>query len=438
MNWTPLYIIPGLTVLFWAVVHALLCSRTHWFRYLFLTQIAVFFTAAGDVLGAEVFGSSTVAHIILQLTAPATIPLTALYFAHLHRDFKYKPVQIYWIVIPVMLFTASILLTGINGLDETDAFISRLHSGRTGEDLFYNANEHAFYISTVVVFRIVMAVETVAMLIYCAYLAKTLHFHPRHLAHFFSNKRWRIRVLEIQVSLAVWVLLGLCAKIFLHLSPLMHPSSTFNFCLVLVMTILQFFFGFFALFGSKEFVSRSEIDTSFRFNYRKETASTVAEEVIMDMMGQLEGESLSHVLTRLEVHTGAGSGKGESASLSTALLGKTRHDDSLMAQFQQLMMGEQLFLRPGLTLSDVAVRLKTNKTYVSKMVNQTYNLGFPEVLNILRVDYAETYIRKHPDVNQEDIAKACGFLSASSFNSTFKRITGYTPKVWAARISSGQ
>ena len=356
-----------------------------------------------------------------------------LYFAHLYRDFKYKPVQIFWIIIPVMLFTASFILANINGFDQTDAFINRLNSGRTGDDLFFNANEHAFYIWAVVVFRIVMAIETIAMLAYCTYLAKTLHFHPRHLVSFFSNKRWRIRVLEVQVVLATLILLGHCIKIFLRL-----PYPGFIFFMVMLMTVLQFFFGFFALFGSKEFVSRSEIHTSFRFNYRKETASAVAEEVIMDMMGQLEGESLSHVLTRLEVHTGAGSGKGESASLSTALLGKTRHDNSLMAQFQQLMMGEQLFLRPGLTLSDVAVRLKTNKTYVSKMVNQTYNLGFPEVLNILRVDYAETYIRKHPDATQEDIAKACGFLSASSFNSTFKRITGYTPKVWAARISSGQ
>ena len=43
-----------------------------------------------------------------------------------------------------------------------------------------------------------------------------------------------------------------------------------------------------------------------------------------------------------------------------------------------------------------------------------------------------------PETSQEEIAKACGFLSASSFNSTFKRITGYTPKVWAAsNVPSG-
>ena len=84
----------------------------------------------------------------------------------------------------------------------------------------------------------------------------------------------------------------------------------------------------------------------------------------------------------------------------------------------------------------MADKLGTNKTYVSKMVNRTYNLGFPEVLNIMRIDYASEYIRQHPDAPQEEIARRSGFLSASSFNIAFKRITGYTPKVWAARKSS--
>ena len=101
--------------------------------------------------------------------------------------------------------------------------------------------------------------------------------------------------------------------------------------------------------------------------------------------------------------------------------------------FQRLMTDDQLFLQPGLGLEEVAARLKSNKTYISKMVNQTYGIGFPEVLNILRVDYAQQYMLKHKDASQEEIARASGFLSASSFNTVFKRITGYTPKVWSAR-----
>ena len=98
------------------------------------------------------------------------------------------------------------------------------------------------------------------------------------------------------------------------------------------------------------------------------------------------------------------------------------------------MMDEELFLHPRLTLNDVADRLNTNKTYVSKMVNNTYNLGFPELINTLRVDYAEQYILNHREAKQNEIAERCGFLSASSFNNTFKKVTGMTPKVWISTM----
>ena len=68
------------------------------------------------------------------------------------------------------------------------------------------------------------------------------------------------------------------------------------------------------------------------------------------------------------------------------------------------------------------------------MVNNTYNLGFPELINTLRVDYAEQYILAHQNAKQEEIAAECGFLSASSFNTTFKKVTGITPKVWIASV----
>jgi len=102
------------------------------------------------------------------------------------------------------------------------------------------------------------------------------------------------------------------------------------------------------------------------------------------------------------------------------------------------MMDEQLFLQPKLTLDDVADRLCSNKTYVSRMVNNAYNLGFPELINTLRVDYAEQYILSHREAKQDQIAENCGFLSASSFNTIFKKVTGMTPKVWIASLDRQQ
>ena len=179
-----------------------------------------------------------------------------------------------------------------------------------------------------------------------------------------------------------------------------------------------------------------DVRSALRFNYSRENQSRVSEEVVMDMVDNLQGQSLTHVISHMVMQTeGEEKPSASKPSLTSALFSNKQSWDegTLVFRFQQLMQEELLFLRQGLSLQDVAERLDSNKTYISKMVNQTYGIGFPEVLNIMRVDYAQQYMSTHADESQEDIARASGFQSASSFNSTFKRITGYTPKVWASR-----
>lgn len=107
-------------------------------------------------------------------------------------------------------------------------------------------------------------------------------------------------------------------------------------------------------------------------------------------------------------------------------------EDSLRAKFENFLINQEAFLRPGLTMGDVAKELKTNRTYVSQLVNKTYSMTFPEFLNSLRIDYAEQYILHNRNASQQEVARACGFPSASSFNVTFKKITGVTPRIWLA------
>ena len=110
-------------------------------------------------------------------------------------------------------------------------------------------------------------------------------------------------------------------------------------------------------------------------------------------------------------------------------------EDTLRIKFEDLIVSEQLFLKQGIRLADIASMLDTNRTYVSRLVNNTYNMSFSDYINTLRIDYAEQYLLHHRDAKQTDIATACGFPNASAFNNVFKKITGVTPKIWLATNS---
>lgn len=121
-----------------------------------------------------------------------------------------------------------------------------------------------------------------------------------------------------------------------------------------------------------------------------------------------------------------------SQDIDGGLSPETEPDDSLLSRFEHLIISQNLFLRPGIRVTDVASMLKTNRTYISKLVNDTYNMSFSDYINTLRIDYAEQYLLRNKDAKQTELARICGFPNASSFNNTFKKITGTTPRIWLA------
>ena len=123
-----------------------------------------------------------------------------------------------------------------------------------------------------------------------------------------------------------------------------------------LITALIFLFSYYALFGAVRLISLSDMRAAFRYNIHddKELAPSIEEEVE-------DAEASSHA---------------SNPSLAAQLFSPEKvfpEDDSLRARFQHLMVDEQLFLQPSLTLTEVSERLHSNKTYVSKMVNNTYN-----------------------------------------------------------------
>ena len=206
--------------------------------------------------------------------------------------------------------------------------------------------------------------------------------------------------------------------------------------LSVLMAVILFFFGYAGLFCGAKSLTRAQAGRLLRYNFSDAGKGDFVEAQIGDLVDEAETEALRRIQAHISENLHLDTWQSDLASqptLASSLfqtVAQSWDDDSLLSQFQRLMIDQQLFLQPSLTLEDVAKRMGTNKTYVSKLVNNTYNQGFPELLNTLRIDYAEQYLLNHREAKQKDVAAACGFLSASAFNSTFKKVTGLTPKMW--------
>lgn len=88
------------------------------------------------------------------------------------------------------------------------------------------------------------------------------------------------------------------------------------------------------------------------------------------------------------------------------------------------------YLRPGLTIKELADTLHTNRTYLSGYINTSLNTTFRDWITRLRIDYAKQRMTNHPEQKIAEIAEASGFMSQSHFMKTFKDKEGCSPAKW--------
>ena len=375
--------------------------------------------------------------LVELVSAPCIIPLVWMYLHQLKYRRRFAPSHFAWLLLPVFFLTAGGFLTQLAGVDAIAEFLRNIYSEGISVAASQNNIVHSYYIWTVIVFRVVLGIELVIGVLACYYYVHKHHFTMRQLYEFF-NKGEKLPILELQLFNLIIPAFIVLAKVILTnaflsqhvwipiLLSILEAACVFNFC-------------FIALCGARDKITKENMRHLMVYNYNERIKSIIVEFTMDDLLEDAERDGLK----RLQEKIGETLELDDSADIKSstnvtemlfATMANNWDDDSLLSRFQNLMLNEQLFLKPGLSLGEVADKLHTNKTYVSKLVNNTYNLGFPELLNTLRIDYAEQYILTHKNAKQTEVAEACGFQSASSFNSIFKKVTGMTPKVWIASL----
>ena len=100
---------------------------------------------------------------------------------------------------------------------------------------------------------------------------------------------------------------------------------------------------------------------------------------------------------------------------------------------------QEYFLKQECNSYTIAKKIKTNTSYLSKVVNSHYQKNFNTYINDLRINYAILRLkndRQFRSYSIQSIANEIGYKSADSFTKYFKKDTGLNPSIYIKKLNS--
>ena len=109
--------------------------------------------------------------------------------------------------------------------------------------------------------------------------------------------------------------------------------------------------------------------------------------------------------------------------------GATDKEKLLYQRLCKLMEQKQLYLQPDLQRDELARMLNTNRTYLSKAVTRFAGKGsITDFINSYRLKYAAKLLTEAPELSIREVELKSGFNSRETFNRTFRKQYGMTPR----------
>lgn len=103
----------------------------------------------------------------------------------------------------------------------------------------------------------------------------------------------------------------------------------------------------------------------------------------------------------------------------------------------QTLEDKMYFLRQDCTQHNMAKKLKTNTSYLSKIINTHLDKTFSAYINELRINYAIIELKNNTRLRSYSvraIAQELGYKNADAFSKYFKEATGISPFVYIKKI----
>lgn len=337
--------------------------------------------------------------LLAQFSGLSVFPIVCVYVKSLSDDTPARP-GIYLVMIPALLLTtASALVTGMLGVDQTAMLIKSLDY----RGVYYVATNDLQRVYQVLAYKsyvLGLLLLGFLSLIYIVYQVLLNKFKFYHILAFLRGRK---PSLLCNVVCLFFIILFIVVGTELMVGRLFLIEHKFFTSIVfLVKAICLFMLGYVsvipALPGGYMDVDRMMHPFDTKSGTRKEYLESIDSGPIADRN----------------------------------LLGYNKLADD----FSEFIITKQNFLNPTITIDEVASELSTNRTYVSKLVNIEYGMPFRDYINSLRLDYAKKLITDEPDASMDYYAAKSGFQSATQFIRKFKDLEHVTPAVWrSAQLS---
>ncbi len=104
----------------------------------------------------------------------------------------------------------------------------------------------------------------------------------------------------------------------------------------------------------------------------------------------------------------------------------------LAQRLHEVLIEGKLFLDPDIDVESLSLRLRSNRTYVSRIIGDYYKLSFRHLINELRVEEFLKLVDspEFKGCTLDEISSKAGFVRKATFFEAFKEATGKTPAEW--------
>lgn len=94
---------------------------------------------------------------------------------------------------------------------------------------------------------------------------------------------------------------------------------------------------------------------------------------------------------------------------------------TILSAISEVVVEQQAYLEPHLTIQDVADRAGYNRTYIAGLFKTELG-GFFHFVNTLRLEYADNYQKEHPDAPLTEVIAESGFASRTTYYTVKSRL----------------